>query len=66
MNPAKAGYQTIDAEVPMAEMSDFSTYMRQVTQGRGSFQFDFVRYEEAPAMVAQKVIEEAKAAGDVE
>ena len=50
----------------MAEMSDFSTYMRQVTQGRGGFQFDFVRYEEAPAMVAQKVIEEAKAAGDVE
>ncbi len=66
MNPAKAGYQTIDAEVPMAEMHDFTTYMRQVTQGRGSFTFDFVRYEEAPAMVAQKVIEESKAAGDVE
>ena len=66
MNPAKEGYQTIDAEVPMAEMADFSTYMRQVTQGRGSYQFDFVRYEEAPAMVAQKVIEDAKAAGEVE
>ena len=67
MNPAgKEGYQTIEAEVPMAEMSDFSTFMRQATQGRGSFRFDFVRYEEAPAMVAQKVIEEAKAAGQVE
>ena len=66
VKPAKEGYQTIDAEVPMAEMADFSTYMRQVTQGRGSYQFDFVRYEEAPAMVAQKVIEDAKAAGEVE
>ena len=66
MNPAKEGYQTIDAEVPMAEMADFSTYMRQVTQGRGSFRFDFVRYEEAPAMVAQKVVEDAKAAGEIE
>ena len=67
MNPAgKEGYQTIEAEVPVAEMSDFSTFMRQATQGRGSFRFDFVRYEEAPAMVAQKVIEEAKASGQVE
>ena len=31
-----------------------------MTQGRGSYTFDFVRYEEAPAEVAQKVIAEAK------
>ena len=60
------GYQTVDAEVPMAEMYDFSTYVRQVTQGRGSFTFDFVRYEEAPQNVAQKVIEAAKANGEIE
>ena len=59
-------YQTVEAEAPMAEMHDFSTYVRQVTQGRGSFTFEFVRYEEAPANVAQKVIEAAKAAGEVE
>jgi len=62
MMPASAGYQEVDAEVPMAEMHDFSTYIRQVTQGRGHFTFDFVRYEEAPANVAQKVIDEAKKA----
>ena len=67
MSPAETvGYQTVDAEVPMAEMYDFSTYVRQVTQGRGSFTFDFVRYEEAPQNVAQKVIETAKANGEID
>ncbi len=60
MNPAEAGMQVVDAEVPMAEMHDFSIYIRQVTQGRGTFTFNFERYEDAPAMVAQKVIEKAK------
>ena len=67
MSPAETvGYQTVDAEVPMAEMYDFSTYVRQATQGRGSFTFDFVRYEEAPQNVAQKVIEAAKANGEID
>ena len=67
MSPAETvGYQTVDAEVPMAEMYDFSTYVRQVTQGRGSFTFDFVRYEEAPQNVAQKFIEAAKANGEID
>ncbi|MGX8701181.1 elongation factor G [Caproiciproducens sp.] len=62
MNPAENGRQIVEAEVPMAEMHDFTTFVRQSTQGRGSFTFDFCRYEEAPPQVAQKVIEEAKAA----
>ena len=66
MNPAENGSQTVEAEVPMAEMHDFSTFVRQVTQGRGSFTFEFARYEEAPAQVAQKVIEEAKSSGEAE
>ncbi|MBR4887840.1 MAG: elongation factor G, partial [Clostridia bacterium] len=61
MDPAGDGLQTIEAEVPMAEMHDFSTFVRQATQGRGKFTFEFVRYEDAPAQVAQKVIESAKA-----
>ena len=52
--------QKLEAEVPMSEMSDFSTVLRSVTVGRGYFDFDFCRYEEAPANIAQKVIEEAK------
>ena len=60
MEPAGDGQQEIIGEVPMAEMSDFSTFIRQTTHGRGSFTFEFVRYEEAPAPVAQKVIDAAK------
>lgn len=60
MNSAGSGMQTVEAEAPMAEMHDFCTYVRQVTQGRGYFTFDFTRYEEAPANVSQKVIEESK------
>ena len=60
MEPAGDGQQGVEADVPMAEMHDFTTFIRQVTQGRGSFTFTFARYEEAPSNVAQKVIEEAK------
>ena len=41
MNPAEDRMQEIVAEVPMAEMSDFSTAMRSITQGRASFTLDF-------------------------
>ena len=61
MEPAGEGKQTVEADVPMAEMHDFTTFIRQCTQGRGSFTFGFERHEEAPSNVAQKVIEEAKA-----
>jgi elongation factor G len=45
----------------MAEMSDFATVLRSITQGRGYFSLNFERYEEAPQPVVQKVIEDAKA-----
>ncbi|MDP4119926.1 MAG: elongation factor G [Bacillota bacterium] len=61
MNPGdEEGVQAVEAEVPMAEMHDFSTFIRQCTQGRGHFTFAFERYEEAPANIAAKVIEKAK------
>ena len=58
---AEDGMQTVEAEVPMAEMSSYTIDLRSMTQGRGSFSCKFVRYEEAPGNVQQKVIEEAKA-----
>ena len=61
MNPQGGGLQEIVAEVPMADMGDFSTAMRSITQGRASFTFEFARYEDAPAPVAEKVIAAAKA-----
>lgn len=56
----RKGYTVIEAEVPCAEMTVYAVQLRAMTQGRGSYTFDFVRYEEAPAEVAQKVIAEAK------
>lgn len=60
MDSTPSGMQVIEAEVPMAEMGDFNTFIKQVTQGRGSFTLDFARYEDAPANVAEKVIADSK------
>lgn len=60
MNPAEDGLQEVQAEVPMAEMSDFTTLIRSMTQGRGRFELTFQRYEQLPGNLEQKVIEEAK------
>ena len=60
MNPDEDGLQVVEAEVPMAEMQDFTTFMRQLTQGRGHFTLEFARYEPLPTNLEGKVIEEAK------
>ena len=60
MNPDEDGLQVVEAEVPMAEMQDFTTFMRQLTQGRGHFTLEFARYEPLPSNLEGKVIEEAK------
>ena len=64
-DPEEDGGQIVEAEVPMAEMQDFTTYLRQLTQGRGHFTFRFVRYETLPQMLEAKVIEQAKALGNL-
>ncbi|MBQ9414234.1 MAG: elongation factor G [Clostridia bacterium] len=60
MNPAEDNLTCVEADVPMAEMADYAVMLRQLTQGRGYFTLEFQRYEEAPAAVAAKVIEEYK------
>lgn len=60
MEPDADGLQVVEAEVPMAEMQDFTTFMRQLTQGRGHFSYEFVRYEPLPEHLVNGVIEEAK------
>ena len=60
MNPAGKGLQEVCAEVPMAEMFKYATDLRSMTQARGSFTSEFLRYDDVPGNVAQKIIEEAK------
>lgn len=64
--PADDGMTTIEAEVPLAEMSTYTIDLRSMTQGAGYFTCKFVRYEEAPGNIQQKVIEEAKALAEAE
>lgn len=57
MNPAdEKGMTEIVAEVPEREMQNFAMQLRQITRGRGSFEFDFVRYEQLPANLVSDVI----------
>ena len=60
MNPAENKMQEIIGEVPMAEMSDFSTAMRSITQGTAVFTLTPTRYEEVPSALAQKIIDAAR------
>ena len=60
MNPVENKLQEIIGEVPIAEMSDFSTAMRSITQGTAVFTLEHARYEEVPQQIAQKIIDAAK------
>jgi elongation factor G len=58
--------QELVAEVPLAEMGDFATVLRSVTAGRGFFNLEFTRYDEAPPMIVTKIVETAKAEAEEE
>ena len=59
MEPA-GGMTTIKAEVPMAEILTYSQSLTSMTGGRGDYAMHFLRYEEMPTHVAQKIVEEAR------
>jgi elongation factor G len=54
------GMTAIRAEVPMAEVLTYSQSLTSMTGGRGDYHMTFLRYEDCPAHVAQKIIEQAK------
>jgi elongation factor G len=59
---SKGNYQVIQAHVPLAEVAKYAPDLTAMTQGRGSFVAEFSHYEEIPAYMSEKVIQEAKAA----
>ena len=63
MEPA-GGMTEIKAEVPMAEMLSYAPDLRSLTGGRGDYTMEFLRYEEVPGNLAQKVV--AQSTGDTE
>jgi len=60
MDPVMGG-QVLHAEVPQAELFDYATALRSMTQARGSFTMEFSRYEQVPQNNAEKIIAAHKA-----
>jgi len=60
MEPASKGFQKVKAEVPLAEMLDFSSKLSSITSGKGYFTMRFVRYEPVPQQIQEKIITERK------
>ena len=56
----RGGMTSIKAEVPMAEILTYSQALTSMTGGRGDYHMHFLRYEEVPSHIAQKVIDETK------
>ncbi len=53
-------YQQIKAQVPLAEFQTYAPDLRSMTGGRGIYSMEFSHYDEVPAQIAEKVIEEVK------
>jgi elongation factor G len=57
---AVGGMTEVKAEVPMAEMLSYAPDLRALTGGQGEYTLEFLRYEEIPAHLAQKVIDKQR------
>lgn len=60
MEPQDDGTQIIRAQVPLGEMYGYAVDLRSMTQGRGEYNMEYSHYEEVPANIAEKIIEEQK------
>lgn len=56
MNPAPGGKQVIEADVPMMGLFGYCTDLRSMTGGRGEFEYEFARYEQAPGDIQEKEV----------
>jgi len=56
MNPGELGKTVIEADIPMSELYGYNTDLRSMTGGFGEFEYEFSRYEQAPADVQQKEV----------
>jgi elongation factor G len=61
MEPAGSGITEVKAEVPMAEMLSYAPDLRSITGGQGEFAMEFLRYEEVPAHLVDRIVSSALA-----
>jgi elongation factor G len=59
MDQGPGGKQVIKVTVPEAEMLRYSTDLRSMTGGRGSYSMKFLQYDEVPERITQKIIAQA-------
>ena len=57
MNPDHKGNQIVEADIPMMELYGYSTQLRSMTGGAGTFAYEFARYEQAPSDIQAKEVE---------
>ncbi|MDA8222802.1 elongation factor G [Desulfosporosinus sp.] len=55
---------SIRAHVPQAEMMRYAIDLRSLTQGKGSFTMDFLRYEEVPSKISETLVSQLKIANN--
>ena len=56
MAPSSEGFTSIEVEVPYQEILDYATILRSVTQGLGTFDTEFARYEETPQHMVESAV----------
>jgi elongation factor G len=61
MEGVGGGLTEVKAEVPMAEMLTYAPDLRSLTGGQGDYTMEFLRYEEVPAHLQQKIVDQATA-----
>jgi elongation factor G len=55
---SKGKNQVINAQVPMVEFQSYAPDLNSMTGGRGMFTMEFSHYDEVPAQISQKIVEE--------
>ncbi len=62
---SKGMSQVVKAQVPMSEMLNYPQTLNSITGGRGSYHMEFSHYDEVPAHISQKIIQQAQADGRI-
>jgi elongation factor G len=57
---SRSGYSVIVAEVPLAEMFGYSNDLRSMTQGKGSFSMEFLKYQKLPSRFQEEIVKKAQ------
>ena len=57
----RGGFAVIQGEIPLAEMFGYSNDLRSMTQGKGSFSMEFLKYQKLPARLQEEVVKKALA-----